>query len=152
MRHGHKDENDLIAAPTQQHIDLPALKKEGNVVAESVPTGKDGRMSKRAMKAAISGSPEMCAKYGFKQGRIQHFSEWFNAVDTDHDGTLSNDELDDWLAHHATHHSLAKHSESNQLAGPVRSARFQAAKAARNAAKANDAASVSPVEKEGEAE
>ena len=84
------------------HIDMPALHKEARALAS------DG-MSKRALKAAISASPAMCAKYGFKSDRHTHFTDWFNSVDSNHNGVVTSEELEGWLAHHAAHHSLAGH-------------------------------------------
>ena len=39
----------LVVVPA--HIDLPAIKKEAQVLAKTVPKDKEGRMSKQAMKA-----------------------------------------------------------------------------------------------------
>ena len=91
------------------HIDMSALHEEAKALIKTIPKDKTGNMSKRAVKALISASPEMCAKYGFKSDRHEHFSEWFNSVDTDHDGVVTTEELEGWLAHHAAHHSLAGH-------------------------------------------
>ena len=110
----------VVAAPVVMpppHIDMPALHQECKVLAKTLPKKEDGSISKRAMKAAIFGSPAMAAKFGFKNDRHQHFSEWFDSVDTDHNGSLAPEEIEDWLAHHASHPSMAEYIHA--LEGPA---------------------------------
>jgi hypothetical protein len=102
-------ENDGSQADSvPDHIDLPSLHDSVKAVFAALHHEADanGTVSKRAIKAAISASPVLCFKFGFKHSRIRHFSEWFDTVDTDHDGRLSKRELDGWVRHHAVHHSL----------------------------------------------
>jgi hypothetical protein len=102
---------------TPVDINIASVTAEARRVCVNVHKNNDGSMSKRAIKGAISGSPAMAATFGFKHDRHQHFSEWFDSIDTDHDGRLTVEELKDWLAHHATHPSLHLLVEGKQRGG-----------------------------------
>ena len=111
--------NQKKASHSISGVDMPALLAAGLEVFNLADKNSDGTLSKREMKNAITGSEKLCALFGFKNGRLKHFSEWFVSVDTDHDGTLTLAELDDWLLHHASHDSLAQWRDSDTTMSEV---------------------------------
>jgi hypothetical protein len=58
----------------------------------------NGRLSKKEAKRAISADPDLMVLFGFR--RMADFSAWFASVDKDHDGTVSEHELEEWLLRH----------------------------------------------------
>ena len=72
-----------------------AEKKHARRAAQHVP---DGHLSKRELKLALSSDEDAMEMYGFH--RMADMAKFFDKADEDHDGTISKEELVDWLLKH----------------------------------------------------
>jgi Ca2+-binding EF-hand superfamily protein len=82
-------------------VRLPAgvlLTQRAHHVFARADKDSGGRLSKKEAKTVIAADESLMVLFGFH--RMKDFAEWFSSVDKEHDGWLSEQELEEWLLRH----------------------------------------------------
>ena len=84
------------------------LEQQGRAVFAAADKSGNKSLSKKECKHAITGDPTLMDHFGFHT--MEEFGLWFDSVDTDHEGTVHEHDLQEWLLRHyedtSRHHAI----------------------------------------------